>query len=190
MPRVSDDHLEARRRQILDAARRCFARNGFHSTSMQDVLSEAGLSAGGVYRYFAGKEDIIGAIAEEAIGTIRTAFGEDDDLPLRDVIGRALAAVDERAEADALGHLALQVWAEAARSEPLRLRLGAAVAEAREALRARIERRHGSEVDAEAIAVVTVALLPGYVQAKVIAGGTDPSAYLRGLDGLADVLRG
>ena len=46
MPRVSEDHLLARRQQILDAARVCFLRDGFHNTSMQDVIAEAGLSVG------------------------------------------------------------------------------------------------------------------------------------------------
>lgn len=63
MARVSQEHLDARRRQILDGAARCFARDGFHATSMQDVLKEVGLSAGAVYRYFTGKEDLIAAIA-------------------------------------------------------------------------------------------------------------------------------
>ncbi|HET6921453.1 MAG TPA: TetR family transcriptional regulator, partial [Jiangellaceae bacterium] len=44
VPRVSDAHRELRREQILDAARRKFARNGFHQTSMQDILGEAQLS--------------------------------------------------------------------------------------------------------------------------------------------------
>ncbi|MGW9069182.1 helix-turn-helix domain-containing protein, partial [Streptomyces yangpuensis] len=54
MARVSQAHLDARRRQILDGATRCFTRNGFHATSMQDVLKEVDLSAGAVYRYFSG----------------------------------------------------------------------------------------------------------------------------------------
>ena len=57
MPRVSDEHLAARRQQILDAARACFLRNGFHATSMQDVIGEAGLSVGAVYRYFKSKNE-------------------------------------------------------------------------------------------------------------------------------------
>ncbi len=44
MPKVTQQHMDARREQILDAARRCFLRDGFHSTSMQDLFAEAGLS--------------------------------------------------------------------------------------------------------------------------------------------------
>jgi len=50
MPRVSDEYLEQRRQQILGAARRCFARQGFYETSMKDVFREASLSAAVVYR--------------------------------------------------------------------------------------------------------------------------------------------
>ncbi|MGP3923369.1 MULTISPECIES: TetR/AcrR family transcriptional regulator [unclassified Streptomyces] len=129
MARVSQAHLDARRRQILDGAARCFARNGFHATSMQDVLREAGLSAGAVYRYFRSKEELIAAIAEEAFTTIRAAFADaarETPPPLPDVIlGRVLrqvyagpagTPVDDQS---AFPRLILQVWAETLRNEQL-----------------------------------------------------------------------
>ena len=61
MPKVTEAHMEARRRQILEAASACFSRQGFHQTSMQDICREAGLSPGAVYRYYSTKEDIIAA---------------------------------------------------------------------------------------------------------------------------------
>src|SRR5271155_2829450 len=65
MPKVTQQHRDARREQILAAARRCFLRDGFHATSMQDLFTESGLSSGAVYSYFASKDDVITAIAEE-----------------------------------------------------------------------------------------------------------------------------
>ena len=187
---MSAEHLEARRQQILDAARRRFTANGFHATSMQDILGECGLSAGAVYRYFRSKEDIVAAIAEQAVSAIRDAFADEDEpLSVGDIIDRALAVVDERAEADDLGRLALQVWAEGGRSETLRLRLAGAVREAREVLRDRIAREYGPDVDADAIAAVVSAQLPGYLHAKVIVGDMEAERYRRGLDGLAALLR-
>jgi len=50
--------------EILVAAQACFARAGFHQTSMQEICSEAHMSPGNLYRYFRSKEDIIAAIAE------------------------------------------------------------------------------------------------------------------------------
>ena len=61
MPKVPAQYLEARRNEILDAARTCFVRRGFHQTTMQDICREAQLSPGAVYRYFRSKEDIINA---------------------------------------------------------------------------------------------------------------------------------
>ncbi len=189
MARVSAEHLEARRNQILDGARRRFTANGFHATSMQDILAECGLSAGADYRYFAGKEDIIAAIAQQAMDAIRGALEDaEDDLSLGEVLDRALAAVDERAERDDLGRLALQVWAEAARSERLRARLATAVGAGRTIVRDRIERRYGPDVDAEAAAAVVMALLPGYLHGKVVMGDMDPAGFRHGLDTLAGLL--
>lgn len=54
---------DERRAQILDAARTCFSRSGFHRASMQEICAEAKMSPGGLYRYFASKDEIIEAIA-------------------------------------------------------------------------------------------------------------------------------
>src|SRR5438552_14789580 len=62
MPKVLPEYLETRRREILDAAAACFARHGFHQSSMQDICGEADLSPGAVYRYFRSKEEIIEAM--------------------------------------------------------------------------------------------------------------------------------
>ena len=53
-----------RRSEILEAAQACFARAGFHQTSMQEICAEAGMSPGNLYRYFRSKEEIIAGIAE------------------------------------------------------------------------------------------------------------------------------
>lgn len=130
MARVSQEHLDARRRQILDGAARCFARNGFHATSMQDVLKEVDLSAGAVYRYFSGKEELIAAIVREVLAEVHGGFEEaargsspppPPDLLVASVLGRVLAAkadltVDGR---PALPGLVLQVWAETLRNDGL-----------------------------------------------------------------------
>lgn len=129
MARVSQAHLDARRRQILDAASLCFARNGFHATSMQDVLKEADLSAGAVYRYFSGKEELIAAIVGEVLGEVRGAFEEASrqsppprpDNLVAAVLSRVLAL---RANlvldgVPAFPRLVVQVWSEIPRNDEL-----------------------------------------------------------------------
>lgn len=54
-----------RRSQILRAAMACFAKRGFHPTTMQDISSEAGISVGLIYRYFDSKDAVISAMAAE-----------------------------------------------------------------------------------------------------------------------------
>src|SRR2546421_10155449 len=53
-----------RRSQTLDAALVCFAKRGFHKTSMPDISAEAGISVGLIYRYFKNKEAVISAMAD------------------------------------------------------------------------------------------------------------------------------
>ena len=65
MPKISASHEQQRRAQILAAATACFARQGYHATSMDDVVRESGLSVGAIYSYFPSKEDLFLAIAEQ-----------------------------------------------------------------------------------------------------------------------------
>jgi len=64
MPKLKPETQAARREHILDAAELCFARHGFHRTTMQDICREAGVSAGALYVYFSSKEQLIAGIAE------------------------------------------------------------------------------------------------------------------------------
>lgn len=65
---------EIRRREILDAAQACFERRGFHGASMGEICSQAGMSPGGLYRYFPSKESIIAAMAEDERRSATLAF--------------------------------------------------------------------------------------------------------------------
>jgi AcrR family transcriptional regulator len=64
MPRLKPSSQRQRRERILEAAERCFARAGFHRTTMHDICKEAGVSPGALYLYFDSKEALIAGIAE------------------------------------------------------------------------------------------------------------------------------
>src|SRR6267143_1954580 len=64
MPQPHTDSVPDRHSQILDAALVCFAKRGFHQTSMHDISAEAGISVGLIYRYFENKEAVISAMAD------------------------------------------------------------------------------------------------------------------------------
>ena len=73
MPRITEERREARRQQILDAARACVLEHGLEAVSMEMIISRSGLSTGAVYRYFKGKDEIIGAAITEAAREIAEA---------------------------------------------------------------------------------------------------------------------
>ena len=62
MPKIAESTRSARREQILAAAAVCFARTGYHTTTMADVAAQAGLSKGTPYLYFDSKEHLYVAL--------------------------------------------------------------------------------------------------------------------------------
>jgi AcrR family transcriptional regulator len=195
MPRVSEAHLAARRRQILDAARACFARNGFHATSMQDVVVESGLSMGAVYRYFKSKDDLVQAIAEEVVGML---VGEIDHLidarplpPLTEVLDGVLAVVEAQAGPDGVVRMAIQVWGESLRNQRLsdllaRVYPTIRAAFVRLATRARDEGRLPGHTDPEQVGSVLFGLVPGYFLQLILVGDINRADYLAGLEALLE----
>ncbi len=81
MPKLKPDTQRARREHILDAAEVCFARAGFHRTTMQDICREALISPGALYVYFASKEDLIAGIAERDRSEFAERFAELSAAP-------------------------------------------------------------------------------------------------------------
>jgi len=63
-------HDPAKRRQIIEGARRVFINMGFDAASMNDITREAGVSKGTIYVYFANKEELFEALIEEERGSI------------------------------------------------------------------------------------------------------------------------
>lgn len=68
MARVTQAHLDARREDILEASRTLFLSRGFASVTMQDIASEAGISAGAIYRYYSSKDELARAFFEKCAG--------------------------------------------------------------------------------------------------------------------------
>ena len=188
MPRVSEDHLTARREQILAAARACFLRNGLHSTSMQDLIREAGLSVGAVYRYFKSKTDIINAIAESVVSGLLSELHRvvDQDLPLIETMSGFVDVIETQLGPDGAYPLAVQIWAEST----LDPTIGEIVRERYTGIREVMARAAGDAVrrgelppdtDVAAVASTLLSLLPGYALQRMILGTPDKQTYLLGV---------
>lgn len=65
MPKVSDDHLAARRSQILDGARRCFAEFGYDGATVRRLEEAIGMSRGAIFHHFRDKDALFLALAQE-----------------------------------------------------------------------------------------------------------------------------
>ncbi len=171
MPKITEEKREARRRQILDAALACFSENGFHQTSMPDIVRRSGLSHGAVYVYFKSKDDIIVALAvdrhrQEAVLNSIAADGGD---PLRSLIAliRGYARSLALAGGDARRRVSIHGWAEALSNNRVR----SSVVEGIEApialivaLAERAQRRGllSTEIEGEALGRACVALFQGF----------------------------
>ncbi len=179
MPKRTQEYRDARREQILSAAKRCFVRNGFHETSMQDLFAEAELSAGAVYRYFASKDEVILAIAQENMSEVMTLIADLAADPKRDGIAATLSSVldllRKKSAEDELGPIALLVWAEALRNPTIRSGFEASLAEMRAAFTG-VVRRHAKVrrlprgVTADAMAALLLATVPGFILQLTLLG--------------------
>ena len=124
MPKLKPQELETRRQEIIDAARTCFLRSGFHRTTTDEICKQASITPGGLYHYFGGKDEIIAAViqqqAESAIdrvralvdsaGGMRGAFGE---------VARQFIETMNDPDIDDVVRLEIEIWAEGLKSPKL-----------------------------------------------------------------------
>jgi AcrR family transcriptional regulator len=64
-PKVTEEHKENRRLEIMRAAAEVFKRKGYDAVTMQDIIDETGMSRGGVYAYFGSKEELFWALLDQ-----------------------------------------------------------------------------------------------------------------------------
>ncbi|BBZ25803.1 hypothetical protein MMAD_00980 [Mycolicibacterium madagascariense] len=192
MPKVTSEYRAERRAHIMAAARRCFVRDGFHASSMQDLVAEAGISSGAVYRYFASKDEVIEAIAAEnldqVVAVLAQAIGEGASPQA--ALTAVLEFVTTRHREDGFAAIAVLVWSEALRNPPLADHLREAITSALATLSgdphaAPDGGAHGTRTDdtahhePTAMAEVLLCVLPGYLM-RLALGGAEAVANVPG----------
>ncbi|WEK54799.1 MAG: TetR/AcrR family transcriptional regulator [Candidatus Cohnella colombiensis] len=85
--------MQGKKRKILDIAMRCFARKGYHATSIQEIADELGMAKGSIYFYFKSKEDLLTSVLEYYVELLQERmqeFPSDRSLTPREVLSTQL----------------------------------------------------------------------------------------------------
>jgi AcrR family transcriptional regulator len=188
MPKVTEAYREARRSEIADAALRCFAAKGFRGTSMADIITASGLSAGAIYGHYASKEELFFATAQQIMSARSVELDElrADHGPLAP--GEIMAAlIDGMRRDDITPSLFLQVWAEAAIDPSLREMVHRFLSPLRQMLRGLVAEWAAAHPDlagddpaayAQRAVPVLMGLAPGFMVQRTILADFDEDAYL------------
>lgn len=103
MPRVSQDQLDARRQEILGAARACFARYGYEGATVRRLEEATGLSRGAIFHHFRDKDSLFLAVAEDDAAEMAATVASNGLVQvMRDLLARA-------ADPEAAGWLGTQL---------------------------------------------------------------------------------
>jgi AcrR family transcriptional regulator len=183
MPKVSAEHLAARREQIINAARGLFAERGFARTTMADVVAASGLSTGAVYNYFPSKSELVLAVVAGRDGTVEGRFIEETPADLVARLAGYVAPGDGAAHARFIA----QVWGDAAVTPEL-----AAVArDAHQSLERHLAdllaRRGADDIRADAVAKVALAALVGLASLVATDIPVDTGSFVQVLTHLFDL---
>jgi AcrR family transcriptional regulator len=191
MPKVLPEYLELRRQQILEAAATCFARRGFHQTTMQDICREVELSPGAVYRYFPSKDAIIEGMCsrgrEQNGQALDEALTTDDTLSVFDELIRVFFLEMDNLKSLEFCTLNVELIAESPRNERVQELQAANLQNVRSRLAPFVrEAQAAGEVDPsldpDAIARVMIAQYQGLITQRLVERDVDLTRY-------ADVLR-
>jgi AcrR family transcriptional regulator len=174
MPKISETTRETRRRHVMVSAWKCFSRKGFQATTMDEIIAETGMSSSSVYRYFTGKDELIGSAAEESLTTTRAALNElQRRHPVagpRETLTALVAALQRQIDQPDydLSKITVNAWVEALRRPEMRDRADRFYRETHKTLvqLAKLWRSEGlvdDDADPTAIADLFIALMPGLI---------------------------
>lgn len=193
MPKVSEAHRESRRDQILDAAVACFLRRGIRATTMSEIIAESELSAGAIYSYFDGKQELaVAAVRREANSRAAEleAAADGKAIPPSRVLRIVSEALTQRTPGLAL---VVQMWGEAASDVAFQKISASAFEELSEIFATHLARwgQHSGGLQPDAAAQwaqrmvpVMLGLVQGFILQQTLIPAFDHEHYLEGVDHL------
>lgn len=191
MPKVTDEYRIARRDEIIDVALRCFEERGYARTSISDLVSASGLSAGAIYGNFpGGKKELFVAAAARILFSRRAELAAlaDAGAPLSP--GEIMATLVRGLRGERLTHVIPQLWGEAAVDPEIGALVAGVFVQLRDTVAERLAEwaaAHPDRIDGDAhawaarVAPVVLSAAPGYVLQRALLPGFDDDAYLEAL---------
>ena len=195
MPKITEKQRDARREQILTAAWKCFHARGIHATSMEQIIREAGLSAGAVYLYFKSKEELIlsaitaqmTAVHDEVLPLVEKGQPETPSEFIQQVT-ESIARFTSRMDFD-LNAVILMCWSEAQTNPKVKSLVRGYQKGYRKSLSKLIERwqKKGlidAKADPDDIAKALFSFLLGFIAQSALIGDIKPRSLTRGINAL------
>jgi TetR/AcrR family transcriptional regulator, transcriptional repressor of aconitase len=197
MPRLTDERREARREQVLEAARACLQEHGLEAVSMEMIIARSGLSTGAVYGYFKGKDEIISAVVTDGTAAIGRQLApiltSPEPPPLPELMEQLLRTIAEfgQDKQDGIDRLLASIhgWSHSQSDPELKAATGAAYRRQRE-LFADIVRRWQAagtfhpDADPDGVAELLQSITLGFVAQRALAGDADVHAHVAALEAL------
>lgn len=197
MPRITDERREARREQVLEAARACLQEHGLEAVSMEMIIARSGLSTGAVYGYFKGKDELINALVTE--GT--AAMGQQlvpiltnpEPPPLPEFIAQLLRTITEFGpdKRDGIDRLlvSLHGWSHSQSNPELQALTRVAYRRQRELFADAVRRWQAAgtfdpTADPDGTAQLLQSITLGFVAQRALAGDADVQAHVGALEAL------
>jgi AcrR family transcriptional regulator len=124
LPKLKPEELESRRQEIVDAARTCFLRSGFHRTTTDEICRQAAITPGGLYHYFGGKDEIIAAVIQQSASDVAERLNTMVETAgdMRSALGEVAAFFIETMHdpnIDNVTRLDIEIWAEALKNQKM-----------------------------------------------------------------------
>ncbi len=196
MPKISEERRAERRNSIIQAARECFQRKGLHTTTMDDIIRQSGLSAGAVYGYFTSKEQLIFAALTTSMADLGAVlapiFGRAPPLPPADFVEELTRTIKDFAQQGSVNRMriAMHGWSEIQHNDALRSTMqqiyrGLYVQLVLVADRWKAAGFVPESALSDDLAASIMSLGLGFVAQAAILGDADPAQHARGLEALA-----
>ena len=158
---------EVRRKEILDAAMRCYTSKGYHGTTMDDITRESGLTKGGIYWHFKSKREIYIEMLREHKKVHLALWERIDQIKVKEdaLIQGGLLFLREHIDNEWLFNVNKELSIEATRNEEVRAECQSMYDEIKENVKRQFsqafEQGLTRKIDPESTSTIIVAVVEG-----------------------------